>query len=89
MQRLTAKHYGELEESFGGVMEWLEEPRGDREDQHSQLTWTLGGSQTLNHQPKSNHGLDLGPLHTCSRSVGCLFVCLFYGYPPTTGTGAV
>ena len=41
-----------------------------QEDQQSQLTWTLRGSQRLNHQPKSMHGLDQGPLahiyQTCS-----------------------
>lgn len=26
----------------------------------SQLTWTLGGSQRLNHQPKSEPGMDQG-----------------------------
>ena len=30
-----------------------------QEDQQSQLTWTLGDSQSLNHQPKNIHGLDL------------------------------
>ena len=30
-----------------------------QEDQQSKLTWTLGGSQRMNHQPKSMHGLDL------------------------------
>lgn len=32
-----------------------------QEDQQSQLTWTVGGFQRLNHQLKSEHGLDLGP----------------------------
>jgi hypothetical protein len=32
------------------------------------ITYTLGGSQRLDHQPKSIHGLDLGPLaQMCSR----------------------
>ena len=38
-----------------------------QEDQKSQLTWTLRGSQRLNHQPKSEHGLDLGSLCGGSR----------------------
>lgn len=35
-----------------------------QEEQQSQITWTLGGSQILKHQGKSNYGLDLGPLHS-------------------------
>jgi hypothetical protein len=38
-----------------------------QEDQQSQLTCTFGDSQRLNHQPKSEHGLDIGPLHVCNR----------------------
>ena len=38
-----------------------------QEDHLSQLIWTLGGSQRLNHQPKDMPWLDLGPLHICSR----------------------
>jgi hypothetical protein len=45
-------------------------------DQLNQLTWTLGGSQGLNHQPKSEHSLDLGSLHLCSRCAA---------WSPTTG----
>ena len=32
-----------------------------QEDQQNQLTWTLGGSQRLNHQPKCIRGLDVAP----------------------------
>lgn len=32
-----------------------------QKEQQSHLTWTLVGSQRLNHQPKSKHRLDLGP----------------------------
>jgi hypothetical protein len=57
-----------LGKSGGRVGGRIEEHGGDRdftvsqEDQKSQLTRTLGGFQRLNHQPKSLHGLDLGPL---------------------------
>lgn len=41
-----------------------------QEDQHSQLTWTLGGSQRLNHQQKSLQELDVAPhKHTCAAHV--------------------
>lgn len=40
-----------------------------QEDQHSQVTWTLWGSQRLNYQLESKHSLGLGPLHICSRWV--------------------
>jgi len=33
--------------------------------QEIQLSWTLGGFQRLNHQPRSEHGLGLG---ICNRS---------------------
>ena len=68
-----------------------------QEDQQSQLTWTLEVSHTLNHQPKSEHRLDLGSLHMCSRraawsscgslnnwSQGCPWAC----YLPTCGSHA-
>jgi hypothetical protein len=55
-----------------------------QDDQQSQLTWILGGSQRLNHQPKSIHGLDLGNPHICSRVQRSLYPC-----PPTIGVGAV
>ena len=45
--------------SCGRVGEVIDRPI--EEDQQSQLTWTLGGSQRLSHQPKSMHGLDLAP----------------------------
>lgn len=48
----------------------MEPPHED----HSQLTWTLGGSQRLNHQLKNEHGLDLGP-HT-------LVWCLVFMWDP-------
>ena len=38
-----------------------------QEDQQCQLTWTLGDSQRLNHQPKSIHRLDLCTPCICSR----------------------
>ena len=51
----------ELGESYGrvgGRIEGQEEDRDATEDQQNQITWTLGGSQRLNCQPKSIHGLD-------------------------------
>jgi hypothetical protein len=42
---------------WGSWGEGLRNPEGIRtsqEDQQSQLTWTFGGSQRLNHQPKTN-----------------------------------
>jgi hypothetical protein len=38
-----------------------------QEDQQSWLTWTLGVLQRLNHQPKSEHRLDLGSPNIYSR----------------------
>ena len=52
MQRPTAKHWME------GLRD-LEGKRTSQADQQSQLTWTLGGSQRLNHQLKYIHELDL------------------------------
>ena len=37
-----------------------------QEDQQSQLTWILGGSQRLSHQPKSKHRFVLGPSSMCN-----------------------
>jgi len=54
------------------------------EEQQSQLTWTLGGSQSLNYQPKREHRLDLGPLHRCSRVTAC-YSC----GSPTNGAWAI
>ena len=58
---------GNLMEELGeGLrdLEWIGTPQ---EDQQNQLTWTFVGSQRLNHQLKSIHGLDLSPMHICSR----------------------
>ena len=55
---------------YGRAEEGLQAPEGTgtpQEDQQSQLTWTLGGSQRLNHQPKSIHGLDLVLPCICSK----------------------
>jgi hypothetical protein len=38
-----------------------------QEDKQSQLIWTLGGSQRLNHQPTGEYRLDLGLLNISSR----------------------
>jgi hypothetical protein len=40
-----------------------------QEDQRSQLTWTLGSSQRLRHQPGSIHRLVPGLQHICSRGL--------------------
>ena len=70
----------------------------DREDQQSQITWTLVSSQTLSHQSKSILRLDLGS-HTSSRwaawsswgspnnwSGGCPWTCCLPVDPvPLTG----
>ena len=70
MQRDPQSNIGR---TFGSVMVELgglgdQEGIGTpKEDQQGQLTWTLEGSQGLNHQPKSIQVLDLGPLNLCSR----------------------
>jgi hypothetical protein len=65
-----AETYGQTLDGAGSLMKELRGGLRDlkrtgppQEHQQSQLTWTLGGSQKLNHQLKSKHGLDLGPLH--------------------------
>jgi hypothetical protein len=62
--------------------EWIGTPQ---EDQQSQLTWTLGGSQRLSYQPKSIYGLDLTPSPTYVADVQ---LNLHKG-PPTIGAGAI
>lgn len=42
-----------------------------QEDLRNQLTWALGGSQRMKHQPRSMQGLDLGPLHICTLLSSC------------------
>jgi hypothetical protein len=70
---------GSLVKDCGTVLSELEGLRTPQEDLQSQLTWARGAggrkeaeesSQRLNHQPKSIHGLDLGPLHIFSRCAG-------------------
>ena len=49
--------------------EGRQEPKRSRtlqENLQSQLTWVHRGSQRLNCQPESIHGIDLGPLHICN-----------------------
>jgi hypothetical protein len=55
-----------------------------QEDQQCQLTWTIGGSQSLNHQPKYEHGLDLSPqtLYMTDVQLG------HHVGSPTAGAGA-
>jgi hypothetical protein len=52
-------------EELGEGLRDLEQIVMAQEDQDSQLTGPLGGSQRLNHQSKSVHKLDIGPLHIC------------------------
>lgn len=71
-------------EELGEGLKDLEEMLTLHEDQQSQLTLNLEGSHSLNHQPKSIQGLDLGP-YTCVADVQLgLHVA-----PLTTGSGAV
>ena len=63
---------GSLAEELGVGLKNLEGTGIQKEDQESQLTWTLGASQRLNHQPKNIQGLDLAappPTCICSRCV--------------------
>jgi hypothetical protein len=59
---------GSLMEELGEGLRDLKRTGTPQEDQQSQLSWTFGGSQRLNHdKPKNEHKLDLCPLHKCSR----------------------
>lgn len=60
---------GSLGEQSGTGWRELEGSRSPQEDLQSQLTLVHGCSQRLNHQLKSTQGLDLDPLHICSRCV--------------------
>jgi hypothetical protein len=56
----------EVRKSYERVGKRLKNTKGigtPQGNQQSELTWTLGGSQRLNHQPKSLYGLDLVPRH--------------------------
>jgi hypothetical protein len=46
---------------LGEGLKVTEEIKMPQEDQQSQLTWMLRGSQILNHQPNGIHGLDQEP----------------------------
>jgi hypothetical protein len=85
MKKPTAKHQAELrksEEDWKESRERLRETEGSTVQEDLQSLGLWGGvSQRLNHQPKSVHGLDLGPLHRCSR---CAAWCLC-GFPPNWG----
>jgi hypothetical protein len=48
-----------------------EKSRIPEEDLQNQLIWAHGGSQRLNHQPRSMPGLDLDHLDMCSRFASC------------------
>ena len=60
-------NFRSLSEELGERLRDLKKTGTPQEDQESQLVWILGGSQRLNHQPKSEQELDLGPIHICSR----------------------
>lgn len=53
-------------EELGEGLRNLKRAEAPRENQQGQVTWTFGGYQETE-SPKSEHGLDLGPLHVCSR----------------------
>lgn len=93
MQQPTAKHQVELGKSCGRVGDRTEQVRGVKDTTRFRVNspGTTGagvGSQRLNYQPKSMQGMDLGPLHICSKyaawsscgssnnwSGGCLWFC--------------
>jgi hypothetical protein len=58
----------ELEESYGRVRRRIKDPEKDTDSTKRPTESTNlnpWGFQSLNHQPKTRHGLDLGPLHLC------------------------
>jgi hypothetical protein len=71
--------------SGGKGMREPERSRTPQENLQNQLTWAHGGSQRLSHQPKSMHGLDLGPLHIWNRcaAVSDSVACLWIPFPLT------
>lgn len=75
--------WGLLWKELGEGLKTLKGVETPQEDQPSQLTWTLGGSQRLSHQPKSTQRLN-GGHGTCVADVQ---LSLLVG--PTTGVRAV
>jgi hypothetical protein len=72
---------------MGELGEESRAPKGietPQEDKQHQLTWILGGSDRLNHQAKSIHRLDLGPLYICN-------ICVIWSScgSATTGVGDI
>lgn len=47
-----------LVEELWGVLRYLKSKETPQEDQQNHLIWTLAGSQRLDSQSKSGHGLD-------------------------------
>ena len=87
MQRPTGKHWTELGNLVEEGEEGLNEPKRSRiaqENVQNKLAWSHRGSQRLNHQPESMHGMDLGPLHICNRCAAWLHVG-----PLTAGARAI
>lgn len=68
--------------------EGLRNPKGTGTPQEAQrsLTWTLGGSQRINHQTKSIQGLDLAATNPAPTYID-VQLGLHLG-PPSTGAGA-
>jgi hypothetical protein len=64
----------EYRETCGRVRVRIEGLLGDRDstekDQQMQLTWNLGSSQRLKHEPNSNE-MYLGPLFISSGNIVC------------------
>ena len=71
-------------EVLGEGLKTLKMTGTPQEDQQSQLTWTLGGSQRLSHQPKSTHELNQGH----GTYIADVQLSPHVG-PLTTGAGAV
>ena len=69
-----AKHWMEFEDSYGRIAGKIVGPEGDRNSKGRPTESTNmdpWGSQSLNHQSKSIHRLDLGLSHICSRCAAC------------------
>jgi hypothetical protein len=74
----------ELRKSCGrvGWVGGIEDPKDSKRRLTESTNLDSGGSQRLNHWPKSKQWLDLGPLHICSRCAAW-----FSFGSPTIGAG--
>jgi hypothetical protein len=68
---------GSLKEELGERSRDLKKTWTPKEEQQSQLTWTLGVCQRLNQQTESELGLDLGPCSYVDERLG------LHAGPPT------